>query len=313
MSIVNHMKSKLSEVSKILQRFHGGPDAGDATIEDAFRESAPQLHAIDPETKGQWLRLQRTIEQDEMKAIPARARLVPRLALGAAVVAIAAAAFYLYTSSPQPAPETFATQTGEQKEIVLGDGSQVTLNYSTELVASAQRPDKPRRVSLTGEAYFRVQHAGIPFIVSTQGVEVEVVGTEFDVRERNGAVEIGVIRGTVAVRVVKDGKDSTILLTQHQMGLCPQNGFPMRLEDISSLEYPGWMHSKLLLDKTSFLEACRELEMRFGVTITVHDQILREKVITGILDARTAESGLAALCELTGNKFTHAGKTYDVD
>ena len=58
------------------------------------------------------------------------------------------------------------------------------------------------------------------------------------------------------------------------------------------------MHGKLLLDRTQFIAACRDLEMRFGVTIDLRDQALREREITGILDARTAASGLTALCEL---------------
>jgi len=53
--------------------------------------------------------------------------------------------------------------------------------------------------------------------------------------------------------------------------------------------------------------------MRFDITIAIHDQLLRERAITGILDAKSAESGLAALCELTGKKFTHAGKTYIIE
>jgi ferric-dicitrate binding protein FerR (iron transport regulator) len=307
------MKSRLPQALKTLFPIHASPDAMEARIEDTLRKSASRFRTIDPQTQQQWLRLLSATKQIDTEAVPSRPRLMPRFAFGATAVAIVAAAVYFYTSSSQSSPETFATRMGEQKEIVLGDGSQITLNYASELVASAERPDKPRRVTLTGEAYFRVRNTGSPFIVTTQYADVEVVGTEFNVRGRDGAVEIGVISGAVKVRVVKDGKDSTLLLTQHQMALCQQDAFPGRIGGISSSEYPGWIHGKLLLDRMSFLAACRELEMRFGVTIVVRDGIIREKVITGILDARTAASGLAALCELTGKKFTNAGKAYVID
>jgi transmembrane sensor len=306
------MKTRLSEILKTLFRFSGNPEAEDAKIEEALGKSARRLRSIDPQPQRQWLRLQSAIERTDTEALPTKPRLMPRFALGAAIVALAAAV-YIYISSTQSSPETFATRMGEQKEIVLGDGSQVTLSYASEITAFSRRSDGPRRLSLTGEAYFRVRRTGSPFIVSTQYADIEVVGTEFNVRGRDGGVEIGVINGAVKVRVTKDGKDSTLLLTDHQMGICPQDGFPSRIGDISSPEYPGWMHGKLLLDRTSFQAACRELEMRFDITIAIHDQLLREKVITGILEARSAESGLAALCELTGKKFTHAGKTYIVD
>lgn len=302
---------------KTFFRLPTAPETGDDRINESLRESARRFQAIDPQTSLQWSRLQstlqHTIERASTEGVSIKPRLMPRLAFGAVALAVILAALFLFTSNPQLAPETFATQTGEQKEIVLGDGSQVTLSYASELVATQQRADNPRRFSLTGEAYFRVKHTGTPFIVSTQYADVEVVGTEFNARERNGKVEIGVIDGAVKMRVVKEGKDSTLMLTRHQMGVCPENGFPERLADISSTEYPGWMHGKLLLDRTSFIAACRELEMRFGITISVHDRLIQDKIITGILDARNAESGLAALCELTGKKFTHSGRTYDVE
>ncbi len=307
------MKSRLHKVLRTLFRSPEVAETEETRIKEVLGKSARRLRTNDPQTQLQWSRLQRTMEGIDAKAIPSKPRLAPRLAFGTVVAAIIVAAVFLFTSTPQVAPETFSTRMGEQKEIVLGDGSQVTLNHTSELVASAQQPDKTRRFSLRGEAYFRVRHTGSPFIVSTRYADIEVVGTEFNVRERDGGVEIGIINGAVKVRVTRSGKDSTILLTQHQMAVCPQDGFPSRTADISSPEYPGWMRGKLLLDRTTFLAACRELEMRFNVTITIHDQILREKIITGILDARSPESGLAALCELTGKKFTHAGRTYDVE
>lgn len=307
------MKSRLLQTLKTLFRLPASPEAGEARIQEALHESASRLRTVDPQTQRRWLQLQSAMKSVDTAAVLPRSRIMPRLAFGAAALAVLATAVYLYTSSPQSPPETFTTRMGEQKEVVLGDGSQVTLSYASELVASAQRPDKPRRLSLTGEAYFRVRHTGTPFIVSTQYADVEVVGTEFDVRERDGGVEIGVVTGTVRVRSIKDGKDSTLLLAQHQVAVCPLNGFPRRVEDISSPDYPGWLHSKLLLYGTSFQAACRELEMRFDVTVAIHDPTVREKVITGILDARTAESGLNALCVLTGKKLTHAGKTYIID
>jgi len=298
---------------KTLLRRTGTPEAGDERINESLRESARRLKTIDPQTQLQWSRLQRVIETSEVVAAPPKPRLMPRLAYGTAAVAIIVAAVFLFTSTPQIAPETFSTRMGEQKEIDLGDGSRVTLNHTSELVAIALRSDEPRRLSLTGEAYFKVRHTGSPFIVSTRHADIEVVGTEFNVRERDGGVEIGVVDGAVKVRIVRDGKDSTLLLTRHQMALCPADGFPGRMADISSAEYPGWMHGKLLLNKTSFAAACRELELRFDISISVHDPQLREKIITGILEARNPESGLTALCELTGKRFTHTGRSYDVE
>jgi transmembrane sensor len=305
-------------LQRLLLRFRGGQEIEEAAFDEILDRSFHGLRNFDPETDQQWLRLQRTIAQSHTKATTMKSRfttltgLIPRFALGVLVVAAALVGVYLYFSSTQRSPDTFATGKGEQREVVLGDGSKVILSYMTQLVVPQFQPGKPRRVSLTGEAYFRVQPSETPFIISTEYAGVQVVGTEFNLRARGGALEVAVIGGIVKVSAVKDGKDSTLLLSQHQMALCSREGFPTRIGDMSSPEYPGWMHGKIFLDRTPFLVACREIEMRFDITIKVSDSGFRSDIVTGILDAKTAESALAALCELNGRRFKHEGQTYTI-
>ncbi|MBI4428912.1 MAG: FecR domain-containing protein, partial [Ignavibacteriales bacterium] len=177
----------------------------------ALQAELEKLRNVDPQTQRQWMRLQKAIVENAAEA-PSKSRSMPRFAFATSVVAFAIVGVYLYFTSLQPAPERFSTVRGQQKEVVLNDGSQVTLNYATELVVQKLRPGDPRRLSLSGEAFFRVEKNNAPFIVSTSFAEVHVVGTEFNVRAREDALEVAVIRGVVNVRVVKDGKDSTLVL-----------------------------------------------------------------------------------------------------
>src|SRR3989441_10168876 len=120
----------------------------------------------------------------------------------------------------------------------------------TEVVVPKQHPGEPTRLTLTGEAYFRVRHSETPLIVSTAYAEVYDIGTEFNLRARGEALEVAVIRGKVKVSALKAGMDSSLLLSQHQVALCPANGFPKPMGEIAFSEYPGWMHGKLFLDRT---------------------------------------------------------------
>ena len=292
-----------------LFRFRRSHQEEEASPDEILQTGFQHMRAVNPETDRQWLRLQQTLAQRRTEIAAVRPRPIPRFALGFAVVALAAVGVYYFTVL-SPSPDMFVTKQGQQMKIVLDDGSHLTLNYATEVVVPAVRRGEPRRVSLEGEAYFRVQHGETPFIISTKHAHVEVVGTEFNVRAREGMLEVAVVSGTVNVSVVKGGKDSTLQLTQHQRAVCPQDDFPVRIGDIPSAEYPGWMYGKFFLERTSFLAACREIEMRFDVTIRVSDPRLRSEIITGILDARNAESAVTALCELTGKKYTHDGQEY---
>ncbi len=284
----------------------------ESTINRALQKRFLRIHTADPGTDRQWLRLQQAIAESQAKAARIQSRSIPRFAIATAMVTVAMIGTLAYLTLLRPSYETFATRKGEQKQIVLNDGSEVTLSYTTELLVSELQPSKPRRMSLTGEALFRVRQNDTPFIVSTQYADIEVVGTEFNLRAREDGLEVGVIDGIVRVRAVRNGKDSTLLLTQHQMAICPHDDFPRRVGTIPSPEYPGWMHGKLFLHKTSFLTASREIEMRFDVTILVKDRHVRSLIITGILDAQTPESAIAALSELVGRRYTHDGQSYTI-
>ncbi len=281
-----------------------------AKLDETVRNSFQRTKSINPETDAQWFQLQRRIAQVDTTTARYRPRLIPRLAFALSVMALAAIGVYYFTHDSS---FVFSTQRGEQRALTLDDGSEVTLSYSTKLVVpSSLRSATSRRVSLRGEAFFRVRSSNTPFIVSTSGVDIEVVGTEFNVRARESMVEVGVIEGSVNVRTFGGGRDSSVLLRQRQMVVVRQDGFARRVEEISSSHYPGWMHGKLLLNRSTLFSAIREIEMRFGITIRFTSQRSRSDVITGIVDAQDAEAALRALCALTGKSFKREGDIYTV-
>ncbi len=284
------------------------PEAGEADA--ILSEGFVQLREVDAETSLQWLRLQRSMSEQQERRV--NIRLVPRLAFGAAMCAVAAIAAYFYFFQPQQAVETFATGRGQQTRLVLQDSSEVTLNYTSRLVVSKIEQGKSRMLSLTGEAFFRVQRNETPFVVETNVGSVRVVGTAFNVRAREASLEVVVVHGVVDVTVSKDGKDSTLTLTQGQSAVCSQGGYPNRGRNVSSVEYPGWMYGKLLLNATTFEAACREIEMRFDVAVHIEDVSVRNEVITGTLEAKSADSAIAALCGLTGKRMRHDEQGYHI-
>jgi transmembrane sensor len=80
-------------------------------------------------------------------------------------------------------PVTVVTQLGERSQVVLPDGTKVWLNSSSSVEYVAPFFSRQRRVKMEGEAYFEVEHdRRAPFVVSTNGLDVEVLGTRFNIR-----------------------------------------------------------------------------------------------------------------------------------
>jgi transmembrane sensor len=94
---------------------------------------------------------------------------------------------------------TFETSTGEQRFLTLTDGSTVNLNSQSAIEIRFTLAE--RGVVLTkGEALFHVaKNPARPFIVSTGGIRVRAVGTEFDVYRKSAATIVSVLEGRVEV------------------------------------------------------------------------------------------------------------------
>lgn len=298
-------------IDKMRERFSIGADRTreESEASKILESDFARIRNVDPETRQQWLRLQRTIAQDSPEARSIRFRAVPYLVSAALLVALIAGASYIFFFPNDISPETFATGKGQQTTLLLHDSSEVTLSYATELVVRDLQPGKPRRLSLNGEAYFRVRHNDTPFIVSTGNADVQVLGTEFNVRSRDGRLEVGVVRGSVSVNAPNGRGESSLMLSQNQMAVCEESGIPHRTGDIPMSDFPGWLHARVYLNKTSLLVACREIEMRFDIAVNIKTRDVHQEM-TGVLDATSAESAIRALCELTGRRFTRDGKGY---
>jgi len=116
--------------------------------------------------------------------------------IAASLVIVASAVFFLFKSSEK----NISTMASVSVEI-LPDGSEITLNKNSSLTYTSSLLSSKRKVSLTkGEVFFKVKpDKSKPFLIDAQGVLVEVVGTEFNVKHTPSKTEIIVESGIVKV------------------------------------------------------------------------------------------------------------------
>jgi transmembrane sensor len=95
--------------------------------------------------------------------------------------------------------EQFQTKVGEQRSVVLADGSRVTLNTASKIEVRLQADHRVVQL-LQGEALFEVAHdAQRPFDVHAGHVVVRAVGTQFDIDRRATRTVVTVVEGRVAM------------------------------------------------------------------------------------------------------------------
>ncbi|HEY0687242.1 MAG TPA: FecR family protein [Steroidobacter sp.] len=193
----------------------------------------------------------------------------PRKRTFAVTASLAIAAAVLVIVSQMSWPQTYATGIGEQRSIVLADGSTVDLNSRSKI--RIRFSSQQRGIELIdGQALFKVarDHAR-PFVVESGGTRVRAVGTQFDVyRKRQGTI-VTVVEGRVAVLTERGDGDATVVEPQTGAlgpGLLVSAGEQVKVNESTAQRLPhpnidgatAWRQRELVFDTASLFEVAEE-------------------------------------------------------
>ena len=210
-----------------------------------------------------------------------RLYLTRTFAAAAAVVLLCLSvwAAYLYM---QPVSIQTVTTLAETRTILLPDGTSVTLNHYSSLSYPKQFKSDNREVELSGEAYFEVSKSKKhPFIVQTETIDVQVLGTHFnvDAYPDNPDVKTTLLTGSVAV----SNKNNSVHMVLKPNEVAIYNKVEQKLTR-KVLENAGdevsWRHGEFIFDDLPLQEIARELSNSFGTTIHIADSTLRNYRVT---------------------------------
>ncbi|RFM35862.1 FecR family protein [Chitinophaga silvisoli] len=120
-------------------------------------------------------------------------------------------AYHAANNSNEVLYNKISTPRGGQFQITLPDGTQVWLNALSSLRFPTVFNGSNRTVELTGEAYFEVQKdAAKPFLVKVAGMQIDVLGTSFDVMAYPDEKQIQTTLIEGAVKVSVGGKSKIL-------------------------------------------------------------------------------------------------------
>jgi ferric-dicitrate binding protein FerR (iron transport regulator) len=182
---------------------------------------------------------------------------------------------------------TYTTAYGETKALQLPDGSLITLNGNSQVsFAKKWSADDVREVWLSGEAFFSVVHTANhqQFIVHTDNfLQVEVLGTEFNIAKRNNKTRVVLETGQIQLRIKptdkKDPPKQRLLMKPGELVEFDVTSEKYIRKEVNPKIYSSWKSNKLQLDNTSLEEIIQLLENSYGYQVKVtREDLLRQKV-----------------------------------
>lgn len=203
------------------------------------------------------------------------------------------------------------TQEGELVSITLPDKSVVALNSLSSIKYAPQDFCKDNReIEFEGEAHYKVaKDARHPFIIHMQGMEIKVLGTEFNVinRKKEQTAEVALLNGSVMLTSLANG--STYTMKPNEIVVVNKQTGKMDIRETSHIEDAcAWQKKQLVFRDASLSKVIRSLEKNYGVEIAVKMDTIEP--FTGTLPNNNLTEALQIVSEAYQVKFskTPAGK-----
>ena len=198
------------------------------------------------------------------------------------------------------------TPRGGEYQVILADGTKVWLNSASSLSYPTTFTGKDRQVQLRGEAYFEVaEDKKKPFKVSVGDMQVEVLGTHFDVMayEDESAINTTLLAG--AVRVTK-GSASRVLEVGQEASM-DRSSESLRVNEVDVEEAVAWKHGFFQFDGVSIETVMRQLARWYDVDVEYEGRT--DKHFRGTISRSENVSAVFKMLELTGAvHFSMEGK-----
>jgi transmembrane sensor len=191
------------------------------------------------------------------------------------------------------------------KIVRFADGSLAVLKPKSKLRYPTTFTGKTRTVYLEGEAFFEVQKdAAKPFLVYSEDIITQVVGTSFTVKAFGGADEFKVIVNTGKVKVfhkdqLEKENPQVVTVIPHQQATCKRNTTAIKKDTVATplLLTKETATQSFTLNRVTLSEVIVKLEEAYGVQINYDKSLLGKQVLTAQLANLPLDQKVELICK----------------
>ncbi len=217
----------------------------------------------------------------------------------------------VYSTTSIVSLNTMSTPRGGQYQLRLPDGSRVWLNASSSITYPTAFTGKERVVELAGEAYFEVaKNTAMPFTVKMNGMNVNVLGTHFNVMgyDDEAAVKTTLLEGSVQITkgntkaLLKPGQEANVTTTEEKI----------RVANGNVEQATAWKNGMFLFNKTDIKSIMRQLSRWYDFEAK-YENAFENRNFSGMISRKTELQKVLKMLQMTKDvKFKIEGRTVTV-
>ncbi|WP_321281019.1 FecR domain-containing protein [Marinifilum fragile] len=198
---------------------------------------------------------------------------------------------------------TLRTSKGDDYQIELSDGTIVYLNCDSELKYPVSFGGQDRRVELRGEAFFDVSKTGKRFIVEVNDMEVEVLGTQFNVMayENENSIQTTLVSGKVKVSINSNGVDKSLMLEPGNQANWNLKKRTLESKEVDTNLYTSWVNGYFRFENQRLEDILRTIARWYDIKVFYQNPDLKNKRLSGKLNKMEGLEVISNMIEKISN------------
>lgn len=282
-------------------------------FETAWKESPDEMPRDVQERM--YRRLSRELDEKKTKTILLRSRFSwkvwPQIVVACIIIVLGLVNYRMNDKQKQLSTQNFMVlaEKGQRAFITLPDSTKVWLNSDTKISYPADYGLKERNVTLVGEAYFEVaKNPDKRFIVEAKGMQVEALGTSFNVNAYQNDNKIIASLFSGSVRVSYD-RHVAILEPHESIRVDLLNRSFSRYKDESMQNIALWRKNEITFDGESLEEITHIMSRLYNTTICIEDESLKKVCYIGTIRNNNLENFIDIISLTTPVVYENKGDT----
>jgi len=204
---------------------------------------------------------------------------------------------------------------GQRASVVLPDGTKVWLNSHSTLSYQVDYGEKERDVTLNGEAYFEVaKDKKHRFVVNAENIQVEALGTKFNVKayKDDNAITTSLFEGSVKVTSAIE----KVVLAKGQQAIYTKDKNELVYTEPENIDYANmWRSNELAFNGESLLDIANILDRMYNVDVIFNSDSIKNYRFSGVIKNNSLDNVIEIISltspieyRTTGNKIILNGK-----
>lgn len=284
-----------------------------ALFETAWKDSPDEMPREIQERM--YRRLNVNLDEKEAKIVPLRSRFLWKswlqVAAACIIIVLSLVNYNMIHKQKQLSTQNFtvSAEKGQRAFVTLPDSTKVWLNSDTKVSYPADYGMKERHVTLVGEAYFEVaKNPAKRFIVEAKGMQVEALGTAFNINAYRDDNKIIASLFSGSVRVSYD--DHVAILKPYEsveVDLLSRNFSQYTDENMQNIAL--WRENEITFDGESLEEIARIMNRLYNITIYIEDESLKKECYVGTIRNNSLENFIDIINLTTPVVYEYKGDT----